>query len=169
MCTTFIFCMESNIQWKKNVFVQSAFYGVKLPLLQAMWAGRGWILPLVNWGIFSYILDNNWAEFEQFPIKWSKIVLKNVLRNFLKYNTALYKKNSKLETWPFTSIWLEIVQTWLNYWLILQVEGSTPALPTPPVLRAVLLHKMQIEQSHVSSTVYVDWLQYKSYLDYLQK
>ena len=31
-----LFVFFFNLQWKKHVFVQSAFYGVKLPLLQAV-------------------------------------------------------------------------------------------------------------------------------------
>ena len=64
----------SKIQ-KKNVFVQSVLYGVKLPKLQALWQGHGWILPLVKRIYFfldPWLLVFQFIEiFNQMELTWN--------------------------------------------------------------------------------------------------
>ena len=52
--TVTLFCIYS---WGIEGFNKTPFYGVKLPELQAMWAGHGRILPLVKWGHFFILMS----------------------------------------------------------------------------------------------------------------
>ena len=54
-----------------------------------MGGAKGGSSHLKNGDIFYYVPDTNGAEFEQFPIKWSENVLRNVLR-FLGWPLAIH-------------------------------------------------------------------------------
>ena len=99
---------------------------------------------LKNEAIFSYVLGTLYANFQQFPIKWS------YGRNCqTKISTFIVVKSGNLCLrippeapfyWKFLRIGIQRAKDMRKDGLIFQVWGSALATPTPPVFRGVLYH-----------------------------
>ena len=90
----------------KNLCTIHRAYGVKLPLLRAVWAGQGSILPLVKW--IEFFLGP-WLVVCKFIDISNQMAKFRALNKIFLYNMVLYKKIcSRFETSPFDSIWLEM-------------------------------------------------------------
>ena len=63
----------------------------KITLITGYVGRAGGIFPLVKWEkIFLYIPDTNRGEFQEFPIKWSKNILRNAVIKLVSFFSVLY-------------------------------------------------------------------------------